>query len=307
MEDGISQYELDHVHDPRYFKQLDVDFDHKNGILWLYMKPQGRGCFTAGLLRELKRYQQGLCKWGGCYFKDNDLYPVKYEILTSGREGIFNYGGDLELFLHAISTGDSDSLLKYGVACIDVVYPNAVNYNLPITTTSLVCGDALGGGLEAALSSSIVIAERGVQMGFPEIMFGLFPGMGAYQLLTRRVSRSLAKEIVTSGHVYKAEEFHEMGLIDMVVDKGSGRSAMNSFIKKHRRHQNGFIAIDKIVELDNTLSYEDLYSVVEMWVETAMNLSAKELRVMERLARAQVQKTTKSKQIASSLHDKRAM
>ena len=299
--------ELDHVHNPKYFKQLEVDFDHENGVLWLYMKPQGRGCFTSGLLRELKRYQQGLCKWGGCYLKNNELYPVKYEVLASGYEGVFNYGGDLELFLHAISIKDSDSLLKYGVACIDVVYPNTVNYNLPITTTSLVCGDALGGGLEAALSSSIVVAERGVQMGFPEIMFGLFPGMGAYQLLTRRVSRSLAKEIITSGHVYTAEEFHAMGLVDEVVDKGDGRAAMNAYIKKHKRHQNSFIAIDKIVELEHTISYDDLYAVVEMWVETAMNLTSRELRIMERLARAQVQKKTKKKISTKKLHSNHAI
>lgn len=299
--------EFDHVYDPRYFKQLDVDFDHENGILWLFMKPQGRGCFTAGLLRELNRYQQGLSKWGGCYLRGKELYPVKYEVLASGHEGIFNYGGDLEFFLDAISKGDSDSLLKYGVACIDVVYPNVVNYNLPITTTSLVCGDALGGGLEAALSSSIVIAERGVQMGFPEIMFGLFPGMGAYQLLTRRVSRSLAKEIITSGQVYTAEEFHEMGLVDEIVDKGDGRNAVNAFIKNHRRHQNSYIAIDKVVELENVINYDDLYSVVELWVETAMSLSAKELRVMERLARAQVQRATKSKVAPKEQQDKHAI
>ena len=299
--------ELDHVHDPRYFKQLDVDFDHENGILWLFMKPQGRGCFTKGLLRELKRYQQGLCKWGGNYIKNKELYPVKYEVLTSGHDGIFNYGGDLELFLRAISEGDSDSLLRYGVACIDVVYPNAVNYNLPITTISLVCGDALGGGLEAALSSSIVIAEHGVQMGFPEIMFGLFPGMGAYQLLTRRVSRSLAKKIITSGHVYSVDEFYEMGLIDEIVDKGDGVNAVSNYIKKHRRHQNSYCAIDKIIEIENLLTYDDLYSVVEMWVETAMNLSRKELRVMERLAKAQVHKSAQTKNSTENFQDKHVM
>jgi len=307
QEDGMSHTESDHVHNPRYFKQLDVDFDHTNGILWLFMKPQGRGCFTTGLLRELKRYQQGLCKWEGKYLKNKELYPVKYEVLTSGHDGIFNYGGDLELFLHAISEGDSDSLLKYGIACIDVVYPNAVNYNLPITTISLVCGDALGGGLEAALSSSIVIAEHGVQMGFPEIMFGLFPGMGAYQLLTRRISRSLAKEIITRGQVYTADEFYEMGLIDKIVDKGEGINAVSAYIKKHRRHQNSFCAIDKIIKLENPFTYDELYGVVEMWVEAAMKLSNKELRVMERLARAQVQKSAQSREGSEDSYDKHAM
>jgi DSF synthase len=303
----MSYINLDHVHNPKYFKQLDVDFDHEDGILWLFMKPEGGGCFTTGLLRELKRYQQGLYKWKGKYLKNKELYPVKYEVLGSGRDGIFNYGGDLGLFLHAIYEGDSDTLLKYGIACIDVVFPNAVNYNLPITTISHVCGDALGGGLEAALSSSIVIAESGVQMGFPEIMFGLFPGMGAYQLLIRRVSRSLAKEIIASGQVYTAEEFYEMGLVDELVDKGAGINAVSAYIKKHRCHQNSFCAIEKIIEHENPLIYDDLYSVVEMWVETAMNLSKKELRVMERLAKAQLQKSVQNRNIAEKLHDKHAI
>ena len=73
----MSHSELDHVHNPKYFKQLDVDFDYESGVLWLFMRPQGRGCFTAGLLRELKRYQQGLCKWEGNYLQDKKLYPVK--------------------------------------------------------------------------------------------------------------------------------------------------------------------------------------------------------------------------------------
>ena len=303
----MGHIELNHVHNPRYFKQLDIDFDHESGILWLYMKPQGRGCFTTGLLRELKRYQQGLLKWEGKYLKNRELYPVKYEVLASGRDGIFNYGGDLELFLHAIVEGDSESLLRYGIACIDVVYPNAINYNLPMTTISLVSGDALGGGLEAALSSSIVIAEHGVQMGFPEIMFGLFPGMGAYQLLTRRVSRSLAKNIITSGQVYTADEFYDMGLVDVLVKKGEGLSAVSAFIKKHSRHQNSFCAIDKVVALENPLTYDDLYSVVEMWVETAMNLTRKELRIMERLAKAQVQRSSQNESLAVNLRDKHAI
>ena len=303
----MSHSELDHVHNSVYFKQLKVDFDHENGILWLYMNPQGRGCFTTGLLRELKRYQQGLYKWEGKYLKNKNLYPVKYEVLTSSLDGIFNYGGDLELFLRAISERDSDSLLRYGTSCIDVVYPNAVNYNLPITTISLVCGAALGGGLEAALSGSIVIAERGTQMGFPEIMFGLFPGMGAYQLLVRRVTPSLAKKIITSGNVYTAEEFFNMGLVDEIVEKGEGVNAVNAYIKKHRRNQNGYCAIDKVIDHENPFTYDDLYCVVELWVETAMNLSNKQLRVMERLARSQVQKRSQNKNLNKKLHDKHAM
>lgn len=286
----MARSDLDHFYSPRFFKQLDVVFDQDEGVLWLYMKPHGRGCFTNGLLRELKRYQQGLLKWEGKYLHEGELYPVKYQVLASGLSGVYNYGGDLELFLHAIADHDREVLLKYGVACIDVVYPSAINYSLPITTISLVCGDALGGGLEAALSSSIVIAEHGVQMGFPEIMFSLFPGMGAYNLLSRRLAPAQVKKIIASGNVYTAEEFYEMGVVDVLSEKGEGEDTVNRYIKRHRRHQNGHCAIDAVINKEIPVNYSDLYEIVEIWVDAAMNLGSKDLRVMERLAKAQGQR-----------------
>ena len=124
--------------------------------------------YNRGNAQGVKTVSAGLVRWEGKYIDEGALYPVEYQVTTSGFKDVFNYGGDLELFLHAINNRDRDALLKYGTSCVDVVYANAINYNRPITTISLVCGDALGGGLEGALSSSVVVAERGVKMGFPE-------------------------------------------------------------------------------------------------------------------------------------------
>jgi DSF synthase len=289
-EEFMPQLELDNFYSPRFFKELDIDFDHMNGVLWLYMKPHDKGCITTGLLRELRRYQQGLKKWEGKYLCGNSLYPVQYQIITSATEDIFNFGGDLGLFLNAIKDNDSDTLLNYAISCIDVVFNNATSYNLPITTISLVSGDALGGGLEGALSSSVVIAERGVQMGFPEVMFNLFPGMGAYNLLSERVPPSQAREIITSGKVFSSEEFCEMGIVDLLADKGKGVDVVNSYINKHRRSRHGRCAFEAAIQQVRPLSYDALYRMVKIWVETAMSLTTKDLRVMERIARAQVRK-----------------
>jgi DSF synthase len=295
----MSNYTLDNIYDPRFFKELDIDFDHEEGILWLFMKPHGRGCFTTGLLRELKRYQHGLMKWQGMYVNKGKIYSVDYQVLASGLDGIYNYGGDLNLFLRSISERDAKSLLNYGVACIDVVYPSANNYDLPITTISLVEGAALGGGLEAVLSSDIIIAEKGAQLGFPEIMFNLFPGMGAYQLLARRVAPNIVKKIISSGCVYTAEEFYDMGIVDILTDKGEGKDAVADFVRKHKRHKNGHDAIDKITNLNFPVTYEILYKVVEIWVEAALKLTKKDLKIMERLSKAQanVKESTESSSI----------
>ena len=49
------------------------------------------------------------------------------------------------------------------------------------------------------LSFNVIIAERQAKFGFPEAMFGLFPGMGAYSLVARRVGAALAEEMMLSG------------------------------------------------------------------------------------------------------------
>jgi DSF synthase len=47
-----------------------------------------------------------------------------------------------------------------------------------VITASLVQGRALGSGFECALASDVIVAETGARMGFPEVLFNLFPGMG---------------------------------------------------------------------------------------------------------------------------------
>jgi len=289
----MNKKDFDNYYSPQYFKQVEIDFNYKSGILWLYMKPSGRSCITFGLLRELRRYQQGLIRWGGKYIHEKNIYPVDYQITTSGLNDVFNYGGDLELFIRAIKDNDRDLLLQYGISCIDVVHANTINYNLPVTTITLINGDALGGGLEGALSSSFIIAERGAQMGFPEIMFNLFPGMGAYNFLCKRIAPSLARRVITSGQLYSADEFFEMGIIDHVAEEGCGVEEVESFIKKHKKSRNGYSAFEKVTQAMNPITYDSLYEIVKIWVDAAFRITPRDLKIMERLAKAQITKNSK--------------
>ena len=62
-----------------------------------------------------------------------------------------------------------------------------------MTTIALLEGDALGGGFESALSCDVVIAEKHVKAGFPEVLFNMFPGMGGLSFLSRRVGRKVVQ------------------------------------------------------------------------------------------------------------------
>jgi DSF synthase len=140
---------------------------------------------------------------------------------------VFNLGGDLALFRTAIERRERSTLAHYGRACVDVLYRWWKNANTPLTTIALVQGEALGGGFECALGSSVIVAEEDARMGFPEVLFNLFPGMGAYSFLSRKVGRRTTEELITSGAIYTARQLYDMGVVD-VITRSRAMSASTS-------------------------------------------------------------------------------
>ena len=274
-----------------YFKQLGLEFDADRGTLWLDMKSQPRPCFTPTLLGELRKYQRTLEHGEGFWNHEGEPARVDYQVLTSTTPGVFNLGGDLHNFLNWIREGDRQALSDYARSCVDVLYPNIVGYDLPVTTISLVRGQALGGGFEAALSSQIIIAESGSQMGLPEILFNLFPGMGAYALLCRRVAPHVAEKMILSGRLYSADELHEMGIVDHVCEPGQGVRATERFIARHRRQSNGFLGLQRARQVEHRITAEEMLEVTDIWVDSALNLNDRDQRTIERLVRAQDKST----------------
>jgi DSF synthase len=175
---------------------------------------------------------------------------------------------------------------NYAYDCVDVVYHIATGFDCGIVTVALVQGDALGGGLEAALCCNFIVAERGVKMGVPEILFSLFPGMGAYSLLSRRIGSAIAERIIFSGRIYSAEEMYDLGVVDLVVDSGSGEEAVREYIGDARKH-GARQSIYRARQRTNPLTLAELRDITDMWVETAMGLSETDLRRMSHLQSAQ--------------------
>ena len=124
-------------------------------------------------------------------------------------------------------------------------------------------------------------------MGFPEILFNLFPGMGAYSFLARKVGRRTAEELITSGNMYTARQLYEMGVVDVLAPDGCGEAATYSFVKKHSRSANGRRAIEMVRREIEPVTHEELMRVVGIWADAALRLSDRDLRMMERLVRAQ--------------------
>ena len=261
----------------QFSDQLRATFDPELGAMWLRWNPRPRPCFNPSLLAACSDYCQFLQRTHAIIEHNGEPHAVESSILASDVPGVFNLGGDLDLFTTLIEERNRSGLMDYGTACVEVVYRNFVCYDLPLTTVSLVQGECLGGGFEAALSSQVVIAERSARFGFPEIIFNLFPGMGAVPFVLRRAHRKVADELTSSGTIYSADEMLQKGIIDMVVNDGEGPAAVREYLRGKGRVMRSLFQMRRRVW---NLTRKDLDDIVSIWVDAALRLNTRDLRLM---------------------------
>lgn len=271
----------------REFSHLSVRYDSERALLWTLLNPCEVPCFNLELLGQLRAHHDELEAFSSGLGCNNSHLEIRYSVLASLTPGIFNLGGQLALFRELIRKGDREALLHYATKCIDVINQRVHHFGAPLVTITLLQGDALGGGLEAALTSDIIIAERRSQLGFPEILFNLFPGMGAYSLIARKVSPRFAEKMILSGKMYSAEELYEAGLVDVLAEDGKGVEAVNEYIRKQERRSNGFLAVQKARHRFNPVTHEEMMDITTVWVDAALKLTEKDLKVMDRFVRSQ--------------------
>jgi DSF synthase len=269
------------------FDTLDVRFEADSGTFWAWMKPGPKPCFTIELLSDILA-QQALLRDALSPARRAGAAPVaRWYVMGSRIPGIFNLGGDLSLFAEKIRARDLGALRAYGRLCIEAVHGNAAGFQPPPVSIAMVQGDALGGGFECALACDIIIAERSAKFGLPEILFNLFPGMGAYSYLSRRIGAIETERMMTSGRIYSAEEMHAIGLVDLVAEDGQGESAVRGWIDRNDRRHIGLQGIYQARRRANPVSMAELVDIVDIWSDAAMALSDLDLRKMLRLAGAQ--------------------
>lgn len=276
---------------------IRITHDPSNASHWCHMHARQafhdasyRPCFSPRLLRELRLFAREAIE--GCEATAaaaDGPAPALSHIVIASDAHVFNLGGDLDLFARLIRARDRDGLLRYASECVDSIHLLHTRLHPNAHTVALVEGDALGGGFELALACETIVAERGAQMGFPEVLFGLFPGMGAFQLLARRVGPKRAESMMLDGVMYSAERLHALGIVDVLVEPGEGVRAVNELIRQNRRIAAARLALHRVRDAVDPVTHEQLMDVTRIWVDTALQLGDRQLRMMERLVRAQLQ------------------
>ena len=292
----------------RSYQEISVRYDESRKAVWVYFNPTPKPCFSTIMLQNIRQVQLDIID----FFRtemDHENAPIRYFILGSQVPGVFNFGGDLALFVELIKSQDRRRLINYATLCIDAIYTNAISMNLPLTTISVVEGSALGGGFETALSSNVLLATPQSEMGFPENRFNCFPGMGAYSLLARLAGMAVADKMISSGKIYTGAALYRMGFIKQLLDPDNIQGSVENYIRKHQRSGLGSRGMQLVRQRYHPLDYQELIDISTIWVDTSLQLLDKDLRMMERLAKAQTVKLTEKpntkKQLIRTKQDRR--
>ena len=277
---------IEKLHRVRAYPTLRLESSADGLAHWLYMHEDiglgVRPCFRTELMEDMWAFLSSI----SLREEQRESGRLRHVVLASSAPA-FNLGGDLELFSQLIRNQDRDRLLAYARRCVDGVHHIHDGLGGDVHTIALIQGDALGGGLELALSCHTIVAEEGVDMGLPEVVFDLFPGMGAYSFLCKRVSPRVAERLIMEGALLSSEEMHQLGVVDVLVPRGQGIAAVEDVIRANRRIPHARAAMHKVREMTQPVTLEEMMQITEVWVDTALQLGDKSLRTMDRLVRAQ--------------------
>ena len=144
--------------------------------------------------------------------QDDNTYVV---VITGAGDRAFCGGSELERLIQAGNTiGAASAKLKD----MSTRYNGATAIaGISRPVIAAINGDALGQGLELALSCDIRFASDRARFGFPQVALGLIPMDGGTQRLPRLVGKGKALELMLATETISAEEAFEIGLVSQVV------------------------------------------------------------------------------------------
>ncbi|MDP2619642.1 MAG: enoyl-CoA hydratase/isomerase family protein [Hyphomicrobiales bacterium] len=136
-------------------------------------------------------------------------------LVIRSDQASFCGGADLKLMRERFATEEGRADMIAFVRRIQEVYRRLEA--MPAVSIAEVCGPALGGGLELALSCDFRIIADEAKVGLPEVRLGLLPGAGGTQRLTRVCGVATAKRLILGGEIVDGKEAERIGLAHWAV------------------------------------------------------------------------------------------
>jgi enoyl-CoA hydratase len=203
---------------------------------------------------------------------------VRVVVLTGAGEKAFSAGADIKTMVGMNAIRARELSLMGEKLCLAFE-------NLEKPVIAALNGYALGGGLEVAMACDLRIASENARMGQTEINFGLIPGWGGTQRLTRLIGRTKAKELVFTGRMIDAKTAEQLGIVNMVVPADKFKETVRQFalelvtrapvaikVAKALINKGADVSLDSAIALERegfgvVSSTEDLQEGVKAFIE----------------------------------------
>lgn len=183
----------------------NIKFQKEQHIAYITIdRPESLNCFNYETLKELGNTVESL-------HTDPDVRVV---IFTGAGDKAFSAGADLKERKNL-----SEAEVRRNVKKIRDVFSAVAE--LPQPTIAAVNGFAFGGGFELMLACDFKIAAENALMGMTEVSWGIIPGAGGTQRLSRLIGEMKAKELIFTARKISAEKALELGILTDVAAKES--------------------------------------------------------------------------------------
>ena len=177
---------------------FQIEHDPQAATLWITLTTRQKPCLRRQLIEDFNALAAAIRLEHG-RMAPSPNQPIKFVVLRSDSDRVFNLGGDLDHFVEAIDTGSLESLRHYGKIGAAGCLALASGFDASIITISLVKGIAVGGGFEVARCCNYMVAEADAVFQLPEASFGLFPASGIISIISPRIGPKATRELVVEG------------------------------------------------------------------------------------------------------------
>lgn len=264
--------------------QVALHYEAPIQTLWLTIRPEPKPVFTLTLLDSLVKIQTAIAAlWGAPH--QYHAAPVRF-LAFRGDGPFFTLGGDLDFYLDCLAKNDHAALAEYARLSAEGAIWNASGLNGLVVTLSTVHAKAIGGGIDAARSCNLMVAEEAASFVYPEIKFNHFP-ITAVAILSRRMGADAARHLLLSGEELSAEAFMAVGGLEAVVPPGQGEGWIRRYCTEAKSNHAARVALFSAFNRRAGDLRQELKHLGEDWATCMLRLTPAEISKLQRIASAQ--------------------
>ncbi len=175
----------------------------------LYHFEDGIGVITVNRLRVMNAIDYKTITELSSLLDEITDTNIRCLTITGAGEKSFVAGADIKE-MKDMNRSQGENLSRAG----NGVMRKIEMFQVPVIAA--INGYALGGGLELALACDIRIASDNASFAMPEATFGIIPGYGGIQRLSRIIGQGRAREMIFTTRRFGADEALAWGLVNAV-------------------------------------------------------------------------------------------